>query len=322
MKAIKPILCAVMVLFILFSPKVLTEGAKQRFVDTRFVRKEPLYRGTITLYHIVRFKPYVGSLSNWLQKRADEFEKKNRGTNIVVEGMSEETFFERIEHGRLADAYSFFSGSLYPDLLAKTEPVTIALKEGLFTTDCCVPYCYSGYVKLIKDSDKADPKRYYANAVLAAYLDGTVGAEEDKADELYVDLRRAGDLIRYKDGFASSELQPIDAFTDAVCWIGIDRNADAKKTAAITAFMQWLLSVPSQEKLNAIGLLSVRADVKNTAPESILKPVFKAYETIETVDPFLWNEQYDALEQDANNAIKGDLQARERFQKRLREMRR
>ena len=96
-------MCILLILFLLFSPKYLLSGAKEQFVDTRFVRDQNLYRGTITLYHITRHRPYQGSLTNWLQKRADEYEKKHRGSSIVVEGMSEETFYERIEHGRRAD---------------------------------------------------------------------------------------------------------------------------------------------------------------------------------------------------------------------------
>ena len=152
-------MCILLILFLLFSPKYLLSGAKEQYVDTRFVRDQNLYRGTITLYHITRHRPYQGSLTNWLQKRADEYEKKHRGSSIVVEGMSEETFYERIEHGRRADAYSFFSGSVYADLLKTIDgEKNLPLREGLFQTDRCIPYCYSGYVKLIRNTATASDK--------------------------------------------------------------------------------------------------------------------------------------------------------------------
>ena len=323
MKICKTVLCVILVLFLLFTPKYLVLGAKQQFVDTRFVRDENRYRGIVTMYHIVRHRPYLGSLTSWLQKRADEYEKKHRGSSIAVEGMSEETFAERMAHGRRADAYSFFSGSLYPDLLKSFETETCDLREGLFCTGRCVPYCYTGYVKLERNPTDSAQKTYYANDVLAAYLGGAADtAEERKADTLYLDLRRAGDLMRYQDGFASAQLDAIDNFTDAVCWIGIDRDTDAQKTEVLRSFIQWLLSESAQEKLSALGLFSVRTDIRNTATEAILKPVCKVYQTVRTVDPFLWYEQYDALAQDARNARNGDAEALARFQKRFEELRR
>ena len=312
-----------MILFLLFTPNRLVSGAQEAYRDPRFIRAEQAYRGTITIYHIVRHRPYQGSLSNWLQKRADEYEKKHRGSFIRIEGMDEATFYERLEHGRRADAYSFFSGSLYPDLLREIAQTEIPMRDGLFATNRAIPYCFSGYAKLVR-SDASNPsKRYYVNDVLAAYLDGGADeADEGHADILYLDLRRAGDLIRYKDGFASSTIEAIDRFTDAVCWIGIDRDADDQKAEVIRSFTEWLLASEQQQKLNALGLLSVRADVRDTPPDSLLKPVFKCYETIETVDPFLWHAAYDALKEDAAAARRGDPVAMQRFEKRFGELKR
>ncbi len=323
MKTFKTILCVGMILFLVFAPKPLTAAAQEHFIDARFVRKEPEYRGTITLYHIARQRPYFGSLSNWLQKRADEYEKKHRGSSIAVESMNEAEFAERLEHGRRADAYSFFSGSVYRDLLADIKAPNVSFKDGIFLTDLCIPYCYTGYGKLIRNQTENEPHRYYATDILAAYLNGGADtAEERKADELYLDLRRAGDLMRYVDGFANAELQPIDNFTDAVCWIGIDRDTDEKKRAVIESFIEWMLDVKPQQKLNSLGLLSVRSDIRDTVPESVLKDVFKTYETVETVDPFGWYTEYDALIEDAGLARSGDTDAAIRFAKRLQELKR
>ena len=51
----------------------------------------------------------------------------------------------------------------------------------------------------------------------------------------------------------------------------------------------------------------------------ILKPIYKAYQKIETVDPFLWQQNYDALCDDAVRSRKGDAEAHTRFTNRLRE---
>ncbi len=309
-----------LILFLLFTPNVLIRGAQQSFTDTRFVRDETAYHGTITMYHIVRHRPYLGSLSNWLQKRADEYEKKHRGSYIVVQGMDEATFYERLEHGRRADVYSFFSGSLYSDLLQPLTSLHTPLREGLFETMYCVPYCYSGYVRLDKNPNELDDKTYFANSILAACLNGEENASEETADTLYLDMRRAGDLIRYKSGFASAELTPIDNFTDAICWIGIDRDTDEVKASVIQSFLQWILAEEQQQKLSSYGLLSVRSDVKDAAPEASLKPILKTLATVQTVDPFLWYAEYDTLCEDALLSVNGDENAKDRFQKRLREL--
>ncbi len=320
MKIFRVLLCIGMICFLVLSPKALTEGAQKTFVDTRFVRKTDRYKGSIVIYHIVRHRPYSGSLSQWLKTRAQAYEKKHKGTYIEIEGMDEQHFYERIESGRLPDAYSFFSGTLYRDRLREIDDLLFPYREGLFQTDRCVPYCYTGYVKLLKTPDGSGERVYYADDLLAARNNGGENAvTEERADILCLDLRRAGDLIRYRDGFTLAAMEPIDGFTDAVCWMGIDRDTDERKSAVILDFLSFLLEPESQQTLNALGLMSVRSDVKNTPPEPGLKRVFHAYDTLVTVDPFLWNTVYDTLIEDAALSRKGDTQAHERFVNRLRE---
>ncbi len=320
MKALRIVSCFALVAFLLFSPALLKKGAQESFTDARFVRKDKGYQGTIVLYHIVRQRPYTGSLTKWLSDRAEAYEKKHRGTHIAVEGMDEAAFSERQEYGRGADAYSFFSGSVYEDLLQPLSDFETPYRDGLFQTDRCVPYAYSGYAKLIK-SEQNGQSAYYGSDLTAARLGaGRDDAPEEKADVLYLDLRRAGDLIRYKDGFAVSELEPIDSFTDAVCWLGIDRNADEQKAAALTDFFAFLQSEDVQQTVNALGMLSVRSDVRDTPPEAILKPIYKTYATVKTVDPFRYQKMYDSLLADAVSAREGDADAARRFASRLEEV--
>ena len=321
MKILRTIGCTVLIAFLLFTPKLLVENAQREFTDQRFVRDTDRYRGTIVLYHIVRQRPYIGSLTAWLNKRAEAYEKKHRGTYIVVEGMDEASFRERLEYGRRADAYSFFSGSLYGDLLQPFTPHEVPLREGLFCTDRCVPYCYSGVCLLRKNPSGTGGKRYYSDDVTAARLHASVNeATEEQADLLYTDLRRAGDLIRYKDGFSLGELLAVDSFTDSVCWLGIDRDTDEKKAEVIAAFFDWLRAEDTQKTLDSLGLLSVRADVKSEPPDTQLKEIFRTYASVQTVDPFRWYAEYDTLREDAILARSGDTDADRRFTNRLQEL--
>lgn len=289
-------------------------------MDTRFVRDTDGYTGSIVLYHIVRHRPYEGSLTQWLRLRAAEYEKKHKGTYIEIEGMDEADFFERIEQGRLPDAYSFFSGTLYPDRMRTLTDLAVPYKDGIKDTARCIPYGFTGYCRLVRSPDGIGKTVYFANDLLAVYS-GAEGedASEEHADVLYLDLRRAGDLIRYRDGFALASIEPIDNFTDAVCWMGIDRDTDDRKADAILDFIAYLTSADVQKTLASIGMLSVRSDVRDVPPEASLKNIFKTYSSVRTVDPFLWQSCYDTLSEDAALARRGDRQAFERFTKRLRE---
>ena len=319
MKIIRTFLCVSLICFVVLTPKALYNGVQNTFVDARFVRQSNRYTGSIVLYHIVRHRPYAGSLTQWLKARAEAYEKKHKGTYIEIEGMDEQHFYERIENGRIPDAYSFFSGTLYADRLQTIGDLLFPYRSGLFQTDRCVPYCYSGYCKLVKTPDNAQ-KTYYANDILAARANRKAETStEDRADILYLDMRRAGDLIRYRDGFALASVEPIDCFTDAVCWFGIDRGTDAAKAEVLIDFLSFLMEPESQQSLNALGLFSVRADIKNTPPDPILKQVFRIYDSVSTVDPFEWNAMYDALKEDAALSCAGDDEAHERFTIRLRE---
>ncbi len=320
MKILRIGLCIGMICFLLFSPKDLIEGAQASFVDARFVRPTDRYTGSIVLYHIVRHRPYTGSLTQWLRTRAEAYEKKHKGTYIEIEGMDEQHFWERMENGRRPDAYSFFSGTLYADRLTTVPDLGFTYRDGLFQTERCLPYCYTGYCRLDKTPGAAHEEAYYANDILAARTDAKMrSSSEEDADTLYLDLRRAGDLIRYRDGFTLAGIEPIDSFTDAVCWLGIDRETDREKSEVILDFAAFLLSPESQQTLNALGLLSVRADIRNAPPDPVLKRVFRQYESVATVDPFRWYAEYDALCEDAALSLAGDPDAHTRFTNRLRE---
>ena len=321
MKGLKTFLSALLILFLLFTPAELAVKAKESFTDARFVRTENRYKGTIMLYHVVRERPYQGSLTAWLTARAEEFEKRHKGTFIMIEGMDEKAFLERIEQGRVPDAYSFFSGSLWEDRLCALPDLCISFRDGISQNAKAIPYGYTGFVRLTKDAHSSENRVYSDRPVLAARIGlRDLAADEGKADALYVDLRKAGDLIRYREGYASATIQPVDNVTESVCWLGVDRECDAAKYEVLLSFFNELLSEEAQRKLNELGMLSVRSDVRDVPPDPSLKAVFNAYQTVRTFDPFRWAIEYDALLEDAEDSIRGDDDARVRFTIRLQEL--
>ena len=314
-------MCVLLVLFLLFTPAHLASRAKDSFRDARFERKPDLYRGTIVLYHIVRERPYTGSLTAWLTARAEKFEKQHKGTYILIEGMDERTFLERIGQGRIPDAYSFFSGSLWKDRLCELPDFGIPFRDGLTQNTVSIPYAFTGFAKITKQ-DGSSSRRVYANCPVTAARIGLhdLTADEEKADVLYVDLRRAGDLIRYHKGFENALIDPVDNITEAVCWLGVDRGCEPQKYDAIVAFFHDLLLNEAQIKLNELGMLSVRNDIRDVPPDPILNNVFTEYCSVQTFDPFRWQREYDSVLEDAILSLKGDSEAMSRFTIRLQDL--
>lgn len=292
-------LCAIgILLFLLYAAPRVGEGTGESFyVKTRQI-PEPEYVGTITLYHVVTYRTYQGSVTAFLQERAEVFNKRHFGVRIVVEGMGEEDFRERLSYGRRADMYSFFSGALQKELLqgAVFQPGA-DLRPGLAVTPCAAPWCFSGYVQT--DGGETQPV-----AALANQVRGTV-----------MDLRAWGDVQR--NGEMGMSAAPAGAFTDQVCYLGVDRAADEQKARWCLAFYEYLLSEPTQRMLSALGAFSVRADVPCPYGNALLLDLDRAYKEVITPEPFLYYTHKTQLLSDAQGALAGDESAKNNFFQRL-----
>ena len=118
----------------------------------------PDYVGTITLYHIVTHRTYQGSVTAFLQERAEAFNKQHFGVRIAVEGMGEQDFVERLSYGRWADMYSFFSGALYEELLqAATFAPEASLRPGLSVTSYAAPWFFQGTYRQNRGRPRLSP---------------------------------------------------------------------------------------------------------------------------------------------------------------------
>ena len=73
------------------------------------------YTGVITVWHIVGFKPYIGSLSTWLGDVAKRVEKAHFGVFTEITGMTNEEYEQRVLRGERADVYSFPMGWGYAE---------------------------------------------------------------------------------------------------------------------------------------------------------------------------------------------------------------
>lgn len=291
--------CALLILLLLLyaGPRV-GEGTGESFYVKNRRLPEPEYVGTITLYHIVTCRTYQGSVTAFLQERAEAFNQRHFGVRITVEGMGESDFWERLTYGRRADMYSFFSGALYEELLqaAAFDPGT-ELRRGLCVTAYAAPWCFSGYVQSnVGDSVPA--------AALANGAEGQV-----------MDLRAWGDIQR--SGEVNGSAAWAGPFTDQVCYLGVGRNTEEQKAAWCLRFYAFLLSEGTQKMLPSLGAFSVRNDVPCPYGNGLLLDMDRAYRQVNAPDPFLYYTHKTRLREEAAAALAGDEAAKNSFFQRL-----
>lgn len=277
--------------------------------ETEKTVPRPAYTGSATLYHIVSARTFSGSVTRWLETQAAAYEKKHRGTFIRIEGMNEQTFWERIEYGRVPDGYSFFGGTLDRDRLQPVGLSPEGLREGLPQTEYAVPYCYTGYAALSSDQPKAPLPESDPIARKMAKEPVPDGAA-------FVDLRTAGDALASEQYGPSYAIAPIGNYTDAVCWLGIDRNTPADKAEALRGFFAFLCSLDRQRQLVSLGAFPVLSEAEDAPAFPALGPFYEAYRTVLTPDPFLLHAERAALTEDvAASDERADARFRERMQR-------
>lgn len=143
---------AALVLFLILAPANLGRTLQHNFYREWLAGEPPDWNGVLTLWHVVGFKTYQGSVTAYLESCAAQMEKKHTGVYVEVLGLTEEALKERYARGERPDIWSFPSGAFgedafaplsgafkLPDFAGNLTPLTM---EGEPTA---VPYLYSGY---------------------------------------------------------------------------------------------------------------------------------------------------------------------------------
>lgn len=324
MKKLSPvriIICVLMVAFLLFSPAYLISVAKQDSYKEQIAIEPPKWQGKIVLYHVVTAKTYQGSVTYYLKTQAEAFEKKNRGVFIEVIGMDEQSYIERLSYGRRPDAISFFAGSVYLEQLMPLKNDYAGFKDGLKATEYAVPYFFCGYATCSISTAKTNGT-VCTSYIQAARL-GLIEANDDyngftngNYKSAILDTKALGECHR-NENIVEMEVKPVDNFTDQVCYLGMTHGTDDDKAYWIEQFFCWLLDDKAQTGLSALGAFSVRDDFDQTFSQENLNILYSAYQTVSTVDPFLFYSNRSALIADAQLCVQGDNNATVRFFDRL-----
>lgn len=120
------------------------------------------YQGVLELWHIETFEGGLTSRSSWLEKRAIEFEKQNKGLYILVKTMSVSEMENSLNAGMCPDLFSFSKGveDVIQGKLANIDSslfnnvnASLLQSGSVNGVNYAIPFCYSGYV-LISTSEK------------------------------------------------------------------------------------------------------------------------------------------------------------------------
>ena len=111
-KTIAAVLLAAVLLFMIYLPKCAGKMLERDQYREWLEPEEEEFSGVINVWHVVRFKPYMGSVGAWLKKIADRAERRHFGVYFEVESISEAEAEAKLQNGEFPDVISFPAGFL------------------------------------------------------------------------------------------------------------------------------------------------------------------------------------------------------------------
>lgn len=286
MKTLKRIISVILIpliaLFIVYLPRYASDDLHRNRFNEWLMHEEEPFAGKITIWHVVGFKPYVGSLGNLLKSAAETIEKKHFGVYVNIEAISVEEAKNRINEGEYPDAFSFPAGFCDETLLLPLDSVAVDRFEKL--TYCAkgmvnsslyaIPYAASCRLFLYY------PSKYTPNGMNMSNsndgLDSTNAVAEPKdievaeqnsfedfkkgkVDFCIADVRAAGDLQRsVLTGKAEYfEAMPFESCTELVQYLGIYSECSEQKISYIIEFFASIYSKHNRTGICELGLYPV-----------------------------------------------------------------
>lgn len=232
--------------YLFFSPKYFENRLNgDPYKEWMMHEREPSV-GVITVWHIVDFKPYSGSLGAWLSARTKQYASNFIGIHFDVVSYSPQDAEERIKTGVLPDIISFADGRIDESLLSGSKR----------------PYCGTGSVLVYDPASAADKDIDSLKAEAGSFEDFKKG----KSHSCITDIRGAGDLMRAQllGKAPYFEVVPLADEARRIQFISMTRSIDGTKRRYAEGFIEYLLSPACQALFGDIGLLPANdeADVK------------------------------------------------------------
>ncbi|MBQ9832283.1 MAG: hypothetical protein IJO48_00975 [Clostridia bacterium] len=274
------LLCLIAV-YLIMMPQVILEQLEENPYNEFIKTDYPEKASVLTLWHIVEFKPYSGSLSSYFTQYSSQFEKKHNGVFAEVSAMTVDEYRERVKRGESADIYSF------PLSLSDEMPLCAVPYDekkysfpvsgyGIVSGErIAVPYALSGEF-LVCNSAMIQKKDIQINKENAAEF-----AEGAEAQELFLEGKAAMTVMdagtlgtterRYNSGKGFAvEAYPMASEYTLVQLIGISKDADKIDKENAAAYIDELFSKEQTEKLCSLGMIPViECDDANIEFESV-----------------------------------------------------
>lgn len=269
-KTLSLILLAAVLLLIVFLPKYVgTMLERPGYVDWLRPKREA-FRGTLTVWHVVRFRPYLGSLGSWLKQQAQTIEKRHFGVYLNVEALTEEDAAARLALGEMPDIISFPPGFIAPSLLS---PLSIDADADLtpgvhcesllalpFAASCRLILYYPGMISpddILNDLSSAEERTFD-------------DFKSEKAAFCIADARQAGDMARLVSSNKAQyfETLPFEKGTQLVQFLGLSASIAEEKRPYAHEFLELAVSAKAQSGLSELGLLPLNenAEAKYEVP--------------------------------------------------------
>ncbi len=276
------LLIPVIILFIIYLPRYAdTELHRNRFTEW-LSREEEAYSGSISIWHVVGFKPYIGSMGTFLKSRAKAVEKKHFGVYIDIEAITLEEAEKRMLDGEFPDAISFPAGFLGSESLRVFTSDEASDFDFLPDLSCgiqdsrlyALPYAASCEF-IIYDPGKLD----IADINTASVSGSMEEYKKNKVDCFIGDARTAGDLSRAAVAgkgryFAAAS---VETETKLVQYLGIGKKCASVKIPYIIELFKSVFTEKAMTELCELGLFPFFAPEKYDYEQEYLLSAYERY---------------------------------------------
>lgn len=280
-KVIAIILIPAILLFVLFLPDYVDDKITQNPFEQWLDHKKESFSGIITVWHVVKFKPYIGSVGNVIKNAADSVQKNHFKVYFDVTTLSLDDALSLVQNGEFPDAISFPKGfvsevSLHSfsenERSAFDKLIDLSLGENNSIV-YAVPFVASCEFIV-----------YYPDKVTEDELTDEI-ARRNSADDFKKgkaaccvgDAHTVGELMRLaaSQKINHFELIPVEGKSDLVQFLGIDKNCDENKLDYIFELFSVLQNKKTQKALCEIGLLPLAHDAELKFEQQFLEDAYK-----------------------------------------------
>ena len=322
MKILRVFLCFILIFSIVFTAIF----AKRLISAKNQALSQNQYKGIISIWHVDSFEGGKGSRKQFLMQISKEYEKQNPGILVCVIDQTFTSVKQLMDEGQLPDVLSFGVG--VPFSTPNELDVDCDFKGGKINDKTyAIPWCVGGYalvtkkqeVSLLQDNhienlivsqgEYTQPmcalalEGYTANNVFSfSPIDAYVNFLSAK-DSVMIATQR--DLIRLENRGVDVIVKPLTKYNDLYQYVSV-YNTDEQKYPYVSTFVDYLLSQPTQSKLDSIGMSSLQTSI--TYENDNLSNLFKIKSEY-TVSPFTNEGALKNMQSQALQALKGNEQS-------------